>query len=338
MSSPTVSLPLAKHDLRCRAAQCDTCVIYKKWCAGWETCCGGNFSDMQYACQGQCDACLGMLVHKRTWNVCGKPDAMLRPSIKPDLQFPRYTVGLLDDLPAYVPVYERLPRGPLRDLPQLPVAGLSFQDLADHRLHPEKWLKYVRKPIVVVSEQDYLQHDHEGWFPTWIRRARAAGHIWLATCIEFSCYEETGNFSHFWSIQRTLKIANKARCEFVGIPPRNRLLIDDVVIAWMQAVPNIFMPFPFESEYDYRKLKRWVAAVGGWSKVRILLAHMPINALTEIPREARKSCVWLDQSVMSTAIAGGHGAQDAGKTKPEAFAEMMQARMLRAEQVLRKRA
>lgn len=325
---------------KCSPEQCRSCPLHEKFCAGWETCCGGGYSETQKECNSRCDNCLGMFVHNLTWNVCGKSEALLQPLIRPEMPAPQYTVALFDDndLPAYIPVFERLPRGPFRELPNIGMAGLAFQDVVAHKTRPTAWTRYTDKPLVLVAEQDYLQHQHEGWFPTWARRARAAGDIWAVTSIEFSCYAEHGNFAHFWSIQRSYNVANKARAEFIQLYPRNRLLLDDFFVEWVKAVPNVVLSYPLQTnpQYEWRKLKKLVAAVGGWNKIRFLLAHCPVNNLPSLPVELRRSSSWADQSAFSSAIAGGRAAH-AGLSKIDTFLTLIQERCARVNKLLRPR-
>jgi hypothetical protein len=221
---------------------------------------------------------------------------------------PQYTVPLLTDadLPAYLPCFARLPRGPFKALPQLPVAGFSLGDMTTHRLHPEDWMNYARRPVVLTTEQDYRQHEQEGWYGAWVRKARRAGQVWAATAVEFSNYADCGNFSHFWSIQRSFASANRARAEFCCIYANARLRIDDLSVAWLRRVPNFFQPFfPPQTEVEWRRLHRWVAAVGGWKKVRLLIAHCDIRKLASLPKEVRRATTWADMSLFSTCVVGG---------------------------------
>lgn len=326
--------------LRCKPEQCRACLLHGNWCDGWETCCGGNFSESQERCEGRCEQCLGMkdesgIAHTGTWNVCGKPAAVRQVDVPLHLPEPRYSKEKVS-LPAYLPVFARLPRGPLRALPRLPVAGLSVGDLVSHRGKPDSWLRYAEQSLVLCSEQDYRQDKFEAWYASWCRRARRAGQITWCTGIEFSCYNDHGNLSHFWSLGRALQSCNAAEADFVPIYPVVRLNVDRVFARWIAAVPNLFLPFFSVEPIMIRRLRRWIALAGRKiSDLTILLAHTHVNALCLIPKDIRRVSVWLDSSIFATTLAGGRSRGDAVKTKPQIFQELLMERRARAERVLR---
>ena len=325
-----VDLPVYNPPLRCGPQQCDTCPIHQRFCGGWRTCCGGGWSNGQERCTGGCDKCLGMKLttdrragHVSTWNVCGKPQAVGRsfgrafglPDSPPT---PAYTRPRLsdDELPAYVLSLSRMPRGPMREMVRQPgLVAIQAGDVAKRRNSPECWQRYGDRFLLLCSEQDVLQDKHETWYSSYSRLARQRAWIDLATGIEFSCYAEHGNLSHYRSVCRSLHSANAAQADLVPLHPATRLRLDKVCVEWLRAVPNIFWPFPGFTGPDARaffRLSKWVELAypkQKWDAVRLLLGHYSFDKLKLIPPRIRRSCSWLDQSTFATASGGSRGVE-----------------------------
>lgn len=340
-----VALPIRAEPLSravsCDSAQCLSCPIYQKYCAGIEACCFGGYADEQNTCQGECESCLAMRdeatgrQHDGAPDVCGKPESLLRTSVRPVLPLPVYTRKLRRNFPAYIPTLNRLPRGAMRKLKLPGVVAIQTRDIAERRHSPELWLDHVEKPLLICTEQDHLQEEHEAWYGSWVRRALRDKWLWAATGIEFSAYVGHGNLSHFRSIQRALSVANAGRVHFWTFYPHARLLIDDVLIAWMKAVPNVFVPYGFEDARSLFRLRRLAdQAVGGVQNLRILLVHVAIDDLEKLPKDVRASSSWVDTAVMLSAMHGGDRRAPLSR-KLKAFYAAVESRRERVTKILR---
>lgn len=348
------ALPYYDPPIRCGSKQCSSCPIHAKYCGGWLTCCGGadkpgvNRATDQRECSGGCDQCLGMdfdnstnAGHAKTWDVCGKPQAVLREAIDPTLPEPTYSVPMLsrEELPLYVPSFTRLPRGPMKTLPkQEGLYGIQAYDVSTHRRKPEKWTDYAERFIMVCTEKDVIQDSHESWYGSWCRWARSAGHIQFATGIEFSGYGTHGNLSQYRAIFRSFRSANAAQAELWATHFHTRLnaATDRVFENWLKAVPNMLWPFWVpENKTAVMRLFRCASRVYGpkWPKrVRILLAHTPLKVLRFLPDEVKRSASWLDQSAFPSALAGGTDE----RPKPDIFVDLVGRRRAKVEARLKR--
>ena len=327
----------------CTGRQCESCVIHKKWCGGFETCCGSGNADAQETCGGACSTCLGMYVeetgesHPGTYDVCGKPAAVLRPLINDKLPLPAYQRKTITDLPAYIPVLTRMPRGPMaKEFPWVTrLCGTLAQDMHRYRNKPEGYSKFVDRPMVLCSEQDFLQDRHESWYPSWSRTARNEGFLRYTTAIEFSAYAGHGNLSHYRSIFRSLRSANLGHSDFWVCYCETRLDVDAHFTKWLRANPNVFIPYGFTKRGLF-KFRKMAEATGGLERVRILLAHVDLDRdVKTLPAEIRRVCSYLDTVTWPSAFHGGHTQAEKDMSRVEAYFHREQMRRKKVEQILR---
>ena len=332
-----MNLPVA---IDCSSAQCRDCPLYRSRCAGYNSCCGASFAEGQFSCQRECLTCLGMkdddgYAHNGAPNVCGKPEALLREELKQPLPLPAYQAELPRTLPHYIPVFSRFPRGELRKMPAVSMAAIPAGETRRYWSNPENWTRFARRSILFCSEQDSRQDEAEGWYGSFARDARERKLIYAATGIEFSCYDTDGNAAHYRSLRRAWLSCNSARAEFQPVYPALRLLVDDLMKEWLAAVPGLFIPyFPLDAAM-FNRLDRWVRSAGGWSRVRVLVAHTRLSELQRFPQHVRRAMTFLDHSALSSTLAGhdrGHGKD---LTRVELIERLFERRSEEARKVLR---
>lgn len=350
MPSVHINLPVffEEHHLNrilsCKPTQCATCPIYKRYCDGWGSCCGGNHAENQEHCRGECNRCMGMvdandptIRHEGTWNVCGKKQALLRvDEYNTDIPSPVYQKQPIQLDSPYLVSFNRLPRGPLREIPKLPYAvTLGASDMKSKSTKPELWTRYSDYPIAICSELDSIQDEIEGWYVGRMPTLKANGCIKAISAIEFSCYDQFGNLSHYRSIRRCLETANQTRADIIPIYPHVRLneAFYEKMKLWVNAVPNLLVTFLSAKKLDLYRLRKYVAF--NPTNVKIFVYRTDLSTMDLIPRDLRRYFYWIDGTVLSSAISGGYHSRPKDKSKVETFIDLMNERSSRITRMLR---